>query len=336
MRIVHAMMADDSRNENVVKNFSHSLPYVDCAVLVNGGDIPLEVESWDRVITVYRRWDDQFTHQRNTYITKVGDLAEKWSEPVLLCVSDDDEFYTEPLWKSIRDIGQRAWEDDINVLRVRAKDTTVNRKGEVLDTRLAEWYKPLIFVYEPGMHYVGIGNSEVHEHMIMPSGYRIAHLGQDPDSHLYYEHVKEYGVIWPRAARNFFAGGGGPNLGETQSLWKPFREMVRRLTGIERSNDFLKYLERGNIHKEIKDWFIRYRFEGTSEFGAHEGRKDSYDGSSEVREQFLAYFVYYHPEELDPALALADKQRGYIDYVAEISKIHGEEAVKTIGTAHGG
>jgi len=52
---------------------------------------------------------------------------------------------------------------------------------------------------------------------------------------------------------------------------------------------------------------------------------DKYDGSSEIRECFLTYFVWYHPEEIPQELLEHDKS--YKDYAHEAQKIHGPDVV---------
>ena len=73
------------------------------------------------------------------------------------------------------------------------------------------------------------------------------------------------------------------------------------------------YFEVGNIDQEIKDWFIEYRKYGLP----------SYDSQyTEIREGFLTYFIWHHPEELRKELLEEDK--AYMDYVAEAQKLHGK------------
>jgi len=185
--------------------------------------------------------------------------------------------------------------------------------------------KSLIFLWEEGIHYA---DTRLHETLIQPSGTRQVRLPDNADTlqEVVYEHIKLENVIWPRGMRNFYTFGGGPNLGDRQPLWKPFREILSRCGDFDNWTAVDKYLAGGNVCQELKDWMIKYRLEGTStaEHGIeHEGRQDNYDGSSEIRECFLTYFVWFHPEELPKEILESDKP--YKDYAHEAEKIHGSD-----------
>jgi hypothetical protein len=254
----------------------------------------------------------------------VGELREP-DEISLCCVADDDEFYSEYLMRNLREIANQMVQNNVNQFAIRARSVSVDRDMNRVWENVDDFWKPLIFLWEPGLHYA---DTRLHETLIHPSGGRQARA-QDfagTERELMYEHIKKENVIWPRGMRNFYTYGGGPNLGERQPLWRPFREILARAGDFENWTAVEAYLERGNVTQELKDWFIKYRLEGTSPEThkiEHEGRYDEYDGASEIRECFLTYFVWYHPEELPEELL--EKDKSYKDYAHEAKKIHGEE-----------
>jgi hypothetical protein len=138
-------------------------------------------------------------------------------------------------------------------------------------------------------------------------------------------HVKKYGEIWLRGIRNFFAGGGGMNLGESNPLWRPFQELVRSRSNVTTSADFVRYLEGGKVHQDILDWFIKYRFLGKPPFDTTPPMWPFWpDGTSEVREAFLAYYVYLHPTQMPREFI--DRDREYMDYEKAWQIIWGPKA----------
>jgi glycosyltransferase involved in cell wall biosynthesis len=312
-------------------NLERAFPYFDKFVIVDGGSTDGSVE-WlreqDKVELVEFRWCDDFPKSRNQYLNKVGEIRGN-DEISICCVADDDEFYSQFAMENIKNLSQQMVESSSNQLAIRCRSVSMDREGVRTWESLDDFWKPLIFLWETGIHYA---DTKLHEALQQPSGLRQARLQDfaDTDHEILYEHIKQENVIWPRGMRNFYTFGGGPNLGPRQPLWMPFRRMLAQHGQFQEWNGVEAYLEAGNIAQEIKDWFVKYRLEGTSteEHGIeHEGRQDGYDGSSEIRECFLTYFVWYHPEEL-PA-ELLEKDKSYKDYAHEAKKIHGDDA--TIG-----
>ena len=80
------------------------------------------------------------------------------------------------------------------------------------------------------------------------------------------------------------------NAGESQKLWRPFRELVKSITGIDDWNSFNNYMVEGKIDQRLKDEMVKFRLE------------TGYDGSSEWREIYKTYFMIYHPEEMPEEL----------------------------------
>ena len=81
--------------------------------------------------------------------------------------------------------------------------------------------------------------------------------------------------------------------------------------------DYWEYAKKGNVHQDLKDWYIKYAMEGvkdrdfnkwpkspTEEYFEHNPHLNGtghygldYPGSSEVREAFKMYFQVLFPEE---------------------------------------
>ncbi len=298
-------------------NLERAFPYFDQFVIVDGGSTDGSVE-WleeqEKVDLVHFKWCDDFPKSRNQYFNRVAELRES-DEISVCCVADDDEFYSEFLMQSIGQIAKQLVETGNTSLAVRCRVVTLDREWNRVEERLSDFWKPLIFVWEPGIHYEDPGHV-VHETLIFPSGQKEARVNDYADSaqEIVYEHIKRENLVWVRGIRNFYTCGGGHNLREKNSLWLPFRELINKHVEFENWLDVEQYFRVGNIDQEIKDWFIDNRKHGLP----------SYDSQyTEVREGFLTYFLWFHPEELPKYLIEEDKD--YMDYVAEAQKIHGPE-----------
>lgn len=312
LKLYFCMMGYNRLDElKELKTVDAMLPYVDQMIYVDGSEGKDGTSEWlmsnfkdAPIMVINNKWSDDFPGQRTQYLNLVGQLRKKNEEDSWVIVADTDEVYSPLLAKNIRkliDITRKKHD----MLQIRSKSVTINYYGTRIYENLDDFYKPLVFRYYDNMQYWGdrssvTGNKTALHEALQVNGrfvWRPINL-DDKDGALVYEHIKSKNIIWERGCRNFIVFGGGPNLGEKQPLWKPFRKLLADVMGTDEytSYDVLQYFKKGNIDQRIKDWMIKYRDE------------KGYDGSSEVRECFLTYFVLYHPEELPEHLK--DKYRG--------------------------
>ena len=274
MKITYCMMTLNRLHE-VIQCIKRVKPYVDRVVIVDGGssdDTILTLRNWEGVELYIHPWKDNFSGQRTNYIRR----AEENGGSDWILVSDPDELFAEATVQNLRttisSISSRYNMVAFESHSVTAKGDKVIAEGQ------DKYWKPLLFKWNPNMHYIG----NPHETLIIDGGPRIY------NSKYHYYHIKQDKMTWPRGARNAFIGGGGPNLGEKQPLWRPFRALVKDITGIDDWNTFNDYMVSGNVDAQIKESLIRFKDE------------TGYDGSSEWRELYKTYFRVYHPEE-EPA-----------------------------------
>jgi glycosyltransferase involved in cell wall biosynthesis len=261
-----------NRLYEVVQCIKRVQPYVDRVVIIDGGSIDdtiLTLRNWKGVELYLHHWKDNFSEQRTNYLNHAGENGgTDWC-----LISDPDELFAEVTLQNMRNsidmIGKRY-----NMIAFESH-SVMARGDKVITEGSDKYWKPLLFKWNPGIHYVG----NPHETLIIDGGPRIY------ESKYHYYHIKQDKMNWPRGQRNAFIGGGGPNLGEKQKLWKPFRALVKEITGIDDWNSFNQYMVNGNIDKRIKDEFIKFRL------------ITGKDGDSEWREMYKNYFRILHPEE---------------------------------------
>jgi glycosyltransferase involved in cell wall biosynthesis len=261
-----------NRLHEVIQCIKRVGPYVDRIVIVDGGstdDTILTLRNWKGVEFYLHKWNDNFSGQRNNYLR----AAELNGGTDWILVSDPDELYSEEACKNMKRMISEL-PPRYNMISFESHSVTL--KGEEVVHKSADnYYKQLLFKWNPGIHYVG----NPHETLMIENGQRVW------ASPYHYYHIKQDKMCWPRGARNAFIGGGGPNMGDRQKLWRPFRQLVKDVTGIDDWNSFNEYMVKGNIDQRIKDEMCKFRFE------------KNYDGASEWREIYKTYFRIYHPEE---------------------------------------
>jgi hypothetical protein len=269
-----------------------------------------------KIIWVDFPWCDNFPLSRSKYLETVGMIIKSFdikNKSIWVCRADDDEYYSDKLIQNLRRICSTADDRGVEMLGIRVHDISLDKEGNELSNSTGDYHKGLVYKWREGLRYIPAGNgSPVHE--TYNYGFRGIELdnksGENKDTPYYYEHVKKQGEVWRRAhARNFFIGGGGPNLGDKQPLWQPYRKLVFEVLGKEITDwkEYDDYLVKGDIDRRLKMWFIKHSQEGIEErdlkkYPLSLAEKElgmNYDGASEVREGYKYYFEWLHPKELD-------------------------------------
>ncbi|HRS26044.1 MAG TPA: glycosyltransferase [Methanofastidiosum sp.] len=278
-KLVYCLMTWN-RHCEVIQCVQNVRPHVDRVVVVDAGsedDTIIYLRNRGDVELYITEWKDNFSELRNKYLEKVD--TGDW-----VLVSDPDEWFLPATLQALRQLVEKGEKENIHMFGFQCVSVTL--RGDVVVSRnLDTYWKGLLFKKFEDTKYV----NSPHETLVYQNG-RGYELARTP---YLYTHVKQENVIWKRGARNFFIGGGGPNLGERNAIWKPFRELVKQKTGINTWDEFNKYLLRGNIDEEIKKWIMEHAAEGLKK------GEQNYDGSSEVREVAKLYYLIYHPEELE-------------------------------------
>ena len=276
---------------DLTSNIAVLLPFVDTVTVVDGGStdgtIPY-LRNWSRQESRIRffihPWKDNFPAQRNNYLARVGEIAaaDDWIVAV-----DPDEVLDPPALAELRNLARVVPVKRERFARVGFRCRSVSLRGPArVYQQEDDYWKGLFFRWHPALKYTHHGLGAVHE--ILSGADPIYMTGKHPEFFtLYYEHRKQENVVWPRGVRNYFCGGGGPNLGSKNHRWVEMRAIASRL-GISTWHHMHAYLIAGKIANELKDWIIAHR------------RETGWDGSSEQREWYKTYFRMYHPEE-EPA-----------------------------------
>lgn len=331
--------------EEVIRNI---YPYVSKLVIIDGGSEDgtieglcnihkgdcctitgdnLDYTDWElvrkhKVTLVEYPWKDDFIASRQKYIDVVTKLR-KPDESTWFILSDTDEYLSKRLRIRLRKLC--AWADDkrLKLLKIRCRSVEMIN-GKRNNPHMDNYGKELIFKWSPDL---AIGGVKVHH------GFQPGYLKSEKDilelpsfhedgikKEILYEHRKDPFVIWQRSHfRNFFIYGGGPNLGKVQQSWKPLRNILDKVmpTPPKTWVEYWEYAEKGNVHQDLKNWYIKYAMEGVKDRDFTKWPKSDteiyfennphpeepnkrgldYNGSSESREAFKMYFQVLFPEE---------------------------------------
>lgn len=288
---IHACVMTQNELTDLEENIRLLLPHVDSVTVVDGGSIDLSIpfmRAWSRAEPKLRYfihpWADDFPRQRNNYLSRVAEIAQD-GDWILTC--DPDEFFSEEALTSLRRLAEAVPKkrEKYRGVSFRCRSVTLHGRKRIWE-HIDDYWKPLFFQWSLSLKYSHHGEGPVHEtlHGAAP----IYQTGKHPEfSDLLYEHRKQDQVTWIRGCRNFFIGGGGPNLGHKNKSWVSFRAITDRLS-LKTWKDFYAYLIAGEINGQLREWMIEHR------------RESGYDGASEVREVYKTTYRLLHPE-LEPA-----------------------------------
>jgi len=281
-----------NRVENLRRNFPQILPYVDRAVIIDGGsadETEVYCKSQPKVEWHYRKWDDSFANQYNEYLKHID---EGW---VLLC--DDDELPSKEMLEALRGIVADSGDGETYSC-VEFRSWSINSDDETPKDHPDDYWRKILFLYSPGMKY----QVDLHQCLM---GYK---TGRHARSNLVYYHIKSIQDVARNACRNYFiAGIWLPN--STDGLrgpeWMDFRAIVKRCyPEVGTFSDLNSLFIKGGIHQDLKDWIISHKDYGSNLY-------------HEVHHYFEYYFEMLHPEEVTPevnaAAARASSEKTYFD-----------------------
>jgi len=260
------------RKEQTLEGVKRLHNYVDRVVIV-APDYPQDFfKDYPKVELYTVPWTDDFPKYRNEYLKRCN--PSDW-----VCVADPDEWYGPELCQDLRRLTEEADKQGLGLLLVNSHDITTMPDGTKQES-ISNFFKNIIFKHHEDIYYKGVGMGLVHETLIVPPGTRTVSLPRK----YYYEHVKTMVDIWERAFRNVWIAGGGNNVGERNTRWKPLRNITDRL-GLKSWPEVREHLRQGNIDKELLQW-VR----GCEKESGWDWQNEMFD--------CLKYYKAIHPEEL--------------------------------------
>ena len=255
------------------------LPYVDRVIIVTGELTKEEIGKLkninsEKIFIFWHDWEDNFSKQRNNYLNRLREFGQPYGWAL---VSDHDELLSDEACEMLRKAVDDSAEGlDYSVVKINSHDITYNWLGEKVQDKASDWHKDLLFKVWPTTRYVG----NPHE------GLKTVVTGvmQFPKEAPYY-HIKTFHHIIRRGVENYWVGGGGVNMMESNPTWVEMVAICKKL-GLTKFNDFEEYLIAGNVDDELKEWIIKYRDINERPWA-----------DSELRSFFIYYFYYLHPNE---------------------------------------
>lgn len=290
---IHGAMMTQNELPDLIANVERLLVVCDTVTVVDGGSTDATIpymRNWAQRTEALRffihPWEDNFPKQRNNYLRRVGEIAEQgdW----VISVDPDEILDRASLTWLKANIGAVS-DNGVGLVKVRCRSVSYAGPDRVWENP-DDYWKALVYrISAAGPYYTYDGDQPVHERLAGVRGLTID-SGCSPliRETLWYEHRKQQDVIWWRGVRNYFAGGGGPNLGVKNPFWVEMRARAKETLGITTWRDMLAYLLKGDIEPWLKSWIIEHRLD------------TGWDGSSEQREWYKFYFRMLHPEE-EPA-----------------------------------
>lgn len=272
LNIVYCMMGTNRLHEIKSNNYISSvLPWIDKFIFIDGGSEDGTVEylnSLGNKVEVYAHpWQDRFSEQRNHYLEKLKERNYGgW-----VITSDTDEHYPIESLKYIKSIIPEIELKGYNGLKVQVVDITVddNDFNKEISRNTNQYWKPLIFKYNPNIRYEG----EPHETL---TGHPIRWY----KSNILYEHRRSKLHILQRATENFFIS----NSNRWSEKWSDFRFLCTK-NNLLNFKDYWNLFKDHKLPKEVEEWIYAHK----------DDNQDS--GDSEVREMAQLYDITKKKEE---------------------------------------
>lgn len=262
-----------NRVENLHRNLPVILPFVDAAVIVDGGSSDGTQEYLEslgpKVKRVYRKWDDNFSNQYNEYLKHID---SGW---ILIC--DDDELPSIPMLESLRPlILESNLGENFSVVEFQCNniDPIAN-----WDSGPTNYFRQMFFRKTSRMKYV----VDLHQALIGYQNHRVIRRKE-----LYY-HIKTRKQEFQNACRNYFIGGywpQGASHPEKDPAWFELKNILARCyPEIKYFSDLNNVLIQGHIHSDLLAWIRKYQNIDGSGYG-------------ELRAYATYYFELLHPDEV--------------------------------------
>ena len=261
-----------NREANLRKNLPIILPYVDEAVIIDGGsDDGTEeyLNSLPKVKRVFRAWDDSFKNQYSEWIKHVH---EGW---ILIC--DDDELPSEGMLKKLRMLIEDSKEgSQYSVVKFCAVSQDPSTGWESGKTN---YYREMLFRWTPNLRY----ERDPHQSL---RGYQSNKMIR---CHEVYYHYKDQSQNFYNACRNYWIAGvwltEHASAGSKGEDWEELRSIVMQVyPQVKVYRDLDEIMQAGNIDPHVKAWMKRWKDHPDKRY-------------HELRLWHQYYFEYLHPEE---------------------------------------
>ncbi len=202
---------------------------------------------------------------------------------------DDDEIPSDNLLKALDEyINKSAMGKNFSCVEIRC-----NPISEGQDLGPCNYYRQMLFRYQPNMKYQGGPKTGCHQYLV---GYQNNRIIKSRDNEVYY-HIKSLKDEYRNASRNYFIYGiwlHGAQDGIQREEWHELKKLVsKHYPNVNTFMELDDILITGNIHPELKEWMSR-RYK---EFCTH-------PEYNEMKALPMYYFKYLHPEECPQELNL--------------------------------
>jgi len=255
------------------------LPYVDRVVIVIGED-DQETKDFlsslgEKVECHYYPWEDNFAKQWNNYLNHI---SYGW-----ILILDDDESPSKEMLESLDQfVEQSHYGERFCFVEFRCHNIS---EGQLAD-HPAEYWRQLLFRYNPMMKYMGGTVTGCHQYV---AGHQ---NNRGVRSDLIYYHSKTFKEEHQHSFRNWWTYGVWPH-GSREGLmgpeWQELRNTIKRChPEAEHFPEFDRIMIEGSLHDEVKTLMVKQY----NEFRDH-------PDYNELRGAVKYFFDILHPEEAE-------------------------------------
>lgn len=257
--------------EEALLNAQRVKEYVDEIIIVHYHSVMSQVkEEFDSLGATLHQidWKEDFSFKRTQYIKKTGEVAiqkDYDKDKLWMLITDSDEFLSINTLQNMDTLIEKAELEKSTICTVNSHDYIIKGEGtanpftfiprplesidknEIILESISNYHKELLVKYQDKLEYKG----KVH-HTLHGSGLRISQLPRE----YYYDHIKTDADLHSHGCRNWFIGGGG--VQEFGEKWKQLRSITDKY-GIDSWEKMERSMKNGNIHQDIKQFFIDHR-----------------------------------------------------------------------------